>query len=94
QLMRASTEVVTEVRTIELEQKSVKEAKKGLHVAVSYPGVVIGRQLKEGDILYSVISDREFRQYKELKDLLSADEKEVLKEIAALMREKNPVWGV
>lgn len=94
QLMKASTEKVTEVKGLQHEQESIPEAKKGMQVAVSYPGVVIGRQLKEGDILYSILSDKEFRQYKELKDLLSPDEKEVLKEIAALMREKNPVWGV
>lgn len=94
QLMKASTEKVTEVKGLQHEQESIPEAKKGMQVAVSYPNVVIGRQLKEGDILYSILSDKEFRQYKELKDLLSPDEKEVLKEIAALMREKNPVWGV
>lgn len=94
QLMRPSGEKVTDARTIQHEQESIQEAKKGMQVAVSYPGVVIGRQLKEGDILYSVITEREFRQYKEFKDYLSDEEKAILKEIASLMREQNPVWGV
>ncbi|MBI4144882.1 translation initiation factor IF-2 [Candidatus Woesearchaeota archaeon] len=93
-LMRLTGEPVTEARTLQDEQESITEAKKGRRIAVSYPDVVIGRQLKEGDILYSSITENEFRQFKEFKDLLTNEEKELLKEIASLMREKNPVWGV
>ncbi len=94
QLMNHATEKITEVRSLQHEQESIPEAKKGMRVAVSYPDVTIGRQLKEGDVLYSIITEREFRAYKEFKDALTNDEKELLKEIAVLMREKNPVWGV
>jgi translation initiation factor 5B len=93
-LMRANGEPLTDARTVQEEQKSITEAKRGMRVAVSYPGVIIGRQLNEGDTLYSAITEKEFRQYKEYKDALSGEEKELLKEIATVMREKNPVWGV
>jgi translation initiation factor 5B len=94
QLMKPTREIITDARTVQEEQKSIPEAKRGMRVAVSYPGVIVGRQLKEGDILYSAITEKEFRQYKEFKDALTAEEKELLKEIATIMREKNPVWGV
>ena len=94
QLMKLTGEVITEARNVQHEQKSIPEAKKGMQVAVSYPNVVIGRQLQSNDILFSVISEKEFRQYKEFKDAVPADEKEVLKEIAIMMRAKNPVWGL
>lgn len=93
-LMRANGEQITDVRTIQEEQKSITEAKRGMRVAVSYPDVIIGRQLNEGDILYSLLTENEFRAYKDNKDALSGEEKELLKEIASIMREKNPVWGI
>ncbi len=93
-LMDINGVAVTDARTLQEEQKSITEAKKGKRVAVSYPGVTIGRQLKEGDVLYSAITDKEFRAYKEFKDALSPEEKDLLKEIATLMRVKNPVWGL
>jgi len=93
-LMRPSGERITDARTVQEEQKSIPEAKRGMRVAVSYPDVIIGRNLKEGDILYSAISEKEFRQYKDNKDALASEDKELLKEIANIMREKNPVWGI
>jgi len=94
QLMKPSGEVVTDARTLQEEQKSITEAKRGMRIAVSYPGVIVGRQLNENDILYSAITEKEFRAYKDNKDALSNEEKELLKEIALIMREKNPVWGI
>ena len=93
-LMKPTGERVTEARSLQHEQESINEAKKGMRIAVSYPGVIIGRQLKEGDILYSMITENEFKQYKSYKDFLSSEQKEILKEIAGIMRLDNPVWGV
>ena len=56
--------------------------------------VTVGRQINEGDTLYSAVPEEDFRKLKELKKYLSQEEKEILKEIASIMREKNPVWGI
>jgi translation initiation factor 5B len=56
--------------------------------------VTVGRQINEGDILYSYIPEEDFKKLKELKKYLSDDEKEVLRHIAKVMRKDNPVWGV
>lgn len=92
-LMKDGKEI-TRVKGIQLEQENVEKAGKGKQVAVSMPGITIGRQVQEGDVLYSAITEDEFRTYKEHKAHVSEEEKDILKEIADIMREKNPVWGV
>jgi len=93
-LMAKDGRELTVVKGMQHEQENVDKAEKGKQVAVSMPNVIIGRQIHEGDILYSSISEDHFRTYKEFKEYLSNDEKELLKEIAQIMRAKNPVWGV
>jgi len=93
-LMKKDGNTITEVKSIQHEQKNIEIAEKGKQVAVSLPKVTVGRQINEGDILYSAIPDEDFRKFKKLKKYLSEEEKELLKEIALIMREKNPVWGI
>lgn len=95
-LMKASKpgEHLTTVRGIQMDSKSIKTAPAGKRVAVSLDKVIIGRQLNEGDELYSCLSEDDFRELKEGKDLLPPPEVELMREIAKLMRESNPVWGV
>jgi translation initiation factor 5B len=93
-LMNKDGRELTVVKGIQLEQENVESAAKGKRVAVSMPGVTVGRQLNEGDVLFSMVPEEHFRQYKEYKEHLSEDEKNVLKEIAEIMRARNPMWGV
>ncbi len=93
-LMHKDGKMLTTAKGLQVEQKNVELAETGKQVAVELPGVIVGRQVKEGDILYSAIPEEDFKKYKEFKEYLSPDEKEVLKEIALIMREKNPVWGI
>ncbi|MBI2134896.1 translation initiation factor IF-2 [Candidatus Woesearchaeota archaeon] len=93
-LMKKDGKKIAEVKSIQQDQESVEKAERGRQVAISLPKVTVGRQINEGDILYSAIPDSEFRKFKELKKHLNQEEKELLKEIAAIMREKNPVWGI
>ena len=58
------------------------------------PKVTVGRQINENGILYSAIPEEDFRKLKGLKKHLSEEEKQILKEIAEIMREKNPMWGI
>lgn len=82
------------IKGIQLEQKNVESAEKGKQVAASFPGITIGRQVNEGDILYSAIPESHFRIYKEHKEHLTDDQKNLLKEIADIMRHANPMWGI
>lgn len=87
-------DLIMGAKSVELDGKSVSEAKEGKQVAVSIPGVNAGRQIKEGDILYSSYSEDEFRRLKKLKKFLNGEEVQLLKEIAEIKRKINPVWGI
>ncbi len=93
-LMKADGKEITNVKGLQVEQENVDKLEKGKQAAASMPGVIIGRQLNEGDILYSAIPEEHFRQYKVHKEHLSEDEKNLLKEIAEIMRKGNPMWGI
>ncbi len=82
------------IRTMQEEQDNIQEAEKGMQVAISLPGVQVGRQIEEGDVMISALPENEFRQLKELRDYLDDDEVEVMKELAKIMREDNPIWGI
>ena len=93
-LMNKKGEELTVVKGIQVEQEQVERLEKGKQGATSMPGVTIGRQLNEGDILYSAVPEEHFRQFKENKEHLTAEEKSLLKEIAEIMRKTNAMWGI
>ncbi len=82
------------IKAMEKEKKNVTTASRGEQLAISFENVIIGRQMHEGDTVYSIITEEDFRKFKELKDYLAPDDVQVLKEIAEQMRKQNPVWGV
>jgi len=88
------TRQITSAKSIQDKQEKLPKAKKGQQVAVSMDHVTFGRQIEEGDILYSAIPEEDFKKLKELKDHLTPDEVEIIKHIAKVMREDNPVWGI
>lgn len=93
-MMNVDGKNITEIKGIQEEQDSISSADKGKQVAVSLPGVMVGRQIKEGDVLYSGLSEDEFRKLREYKKYLSEEQISILKEIADIKRRNNPVWGV
>ena len=77
------------------EKKSVEEARKGDELAVSIDEAVVGRNIKEGDILFTDIpKDHALKLQRELRDLLSGDEQEVLDEIISIKRREDPNYGI
>jgi len=93
-LMNKDGKTLTEIKGMQSEQKNISEVEKGKQVAVSMDGVTVGRQINEGDVLYSAIPEEDYRKMKDLKKYLTRDEVEIIKEIAVIMRKINPVWGV
>jgi len=87
-------EKVGRVKNIQAEKKSVEEAKEGMEVATSIPGINFERQLKDKKFLYSDMSETQFRNFKKNKDLLSPNEMNILKEIAEVKRKKKSEWGM
>ena len=93
-LMDSEGREMTKAKSIQHEKKNINEIESGNQVAVSLPGVTIGRQLKENDILYSSVSEAEFKRYKKLKKFLNSGEITILKEIAEIKRKENNMWGI
>ena len=93
-LMKDNGLSLVEVKAIQNEGKNISEAEAGKQVATSLQGVIVGRQINEGEILYSDISEGNFRKLKEMKKLLKHDEVECLKEIIEIKRRNNTLWGV
>ena len=87
-------EKIGQIKEIQHERNNVQEATKGQEVAISIPGVNFERQLTVGESLYTNLSETEFRKFKEHKDLLSAEEKSILQEVAQVKRRENPTWGI
>ena len=93
-LMKKDGNAITEAKSMQMDQENIEKAERGKQVAVSLPKVTIGRQIQENDILYSAVPEEDFRKLKKLKTHLSQEEIAILKEIAQIMREKNPMWGI
>jgi len=85
---------IGQIKEIQEDKANVQEAVAKKEVAISVPGVNFERQLTVGESLYTNLSETHFRKFKQHKDLLSAGEKAVLQEIAAIKRRTNVTWGV
>jgi len=93
-LIKNNGDVVGHIKTIEYEKESVKEAERGIQVALSIPGVTAGRQIHEEDIFYVDMNENNFKKLKEFKKFLTNDEVNILKELAEIKRRANNLWGV
>ena len=94
QMIKANGDKSSYVKSIQLNGANISEAETGSEIAVSFPHLTIGRQINEKDILYSDIPEADFIKLKKLKQYLSNDEIELLKEFAEIKRRQNPMWGV
>jgi len=92
-LMKKGGDKLTPVKEIQADKKNHKTLEKGKQAAISLPNITAGRQVNEGDILYTDIPPPVFRELKKHSKLLSEEEIEILKEIAEIKRKENPLWG-
>ncbi len=93
-MMKSDGSRLSQVRGLQQDQEKIEKAERGKQVAVSMDKVTIGRQINEGDELYSDIPEEDFKKLKELKKHLGKEEVELLKQIAIIKRKENPVWGI
>jgi translation initiation factor 5B len=91
-VMREDGKVIGSISSIQVDKKTVKEAKMGEEVAMAIDGPMVGRHFGEEDILYVDIPESRVRDLQGLE--LSMDEKEVLDFIVALRRKERPTWGM
>ena len=93
-IMNIEGKRITSVKSMKEGQESITVAEQGKQIAMAMDGVTVGRQVSEGDFLYTDIPPEDFIKLKELKKHLSVMEIQVLKELAEIKRKEDPVWGV
>jgi translation initiation factor 5B len=86
-LMSDTGTIIGKIKEVQEEKSSLGVAKKGMQVAISVDGPTFGRQIKEGNVLYTRVADADERLLgTEFKDLLDNDEKELLNKIVEIKR--------
>lgn len=95
-LIREDGKRVGSIKQIQSEGKSLQEAVKGMDVAVSISGGVVGRNLREGMYLYVDMPESDARLInRKLMQYLSEDEREAFKEFLRIKRKKEGfTWGM
>lgn len=82
------------VKGLQEQNESLTEAAKGKQVAMALAGGVVGKNIKEGDVLYTDISqDEAVLLAEKYLDVLTPDEREAFEEIINIKRKTNPTFG-
>jgi translation initiation factor 5B len=79
------------LKALQKEGTSVSEAEESTELAASIDGAVIGRNLKEGDILMVSLPESAARALR--SQPLTPHEQEILDEVVKIHRTSHPFWG-
>jgi len=90
-LMHPDGTEVGVLKSLQKEGESVAEAEEDAELAASIDGAVIGRNLKEGDVLVVSLSEGAARALR--GQPLSPSEQAILDEVVRLHRATHPFWG-
>jgi translation initiation factor 5B len=94
-LLNGEGNMVGTVKGLQDKGENIPMADKGSEVAAAIEGPTIGRQIKEGEVLYSDIPEPHARLFRgKYQDELTSGELEVLEIIKDLKRKTNPLWGM
>jgi len=85
-LMSKDGTVVGEIREIQREKEKVEEASVGDQLAISCEGMWVGKDVMEGDILYSYMTEDEMKRWDTQLSMLSENEKAVFAEIRQILK--------
>lgn len=80
---KESGKAIGEIREIQSQGDNVDKAKTGQRVALSMNGVVIGKNVNEGDVLETVLRQSDIDGLSKLRLKLTAEERELLDEMNA-----------
>jgi translation initiation factor 5B len=90
-LMKTDGTEIGVLKALQKEGESVAEADEGTELAASIDGAVMGRNLKEGDVLLVSVPEAAARAFK--AQGLSPTEMGILEEVARIHRPAQPFWG-
>lgn len=80
------------VKQIQDKGQNISEASVGMHVAVSVDGGSAGRNMKEGEMFYSIISKDDYKKLMKNEQQLADHEIRALSEIVEIMTKKDKRW--
>ncbi|MBY9001197.1 MAG: translation initiation factor IF-2 [Candidatus Heimdallarchaeota archaeon] len=94
-LIREDNKRVGRIHQLQDQQESVQEAKKGKQVAMSMRGPTVGRQIREGDVLYVDVPEKHaVLLMKKYREMITADDVKILEELAKIKKENiSKFWG-
>jgi translation initiation factor 5B len=93
-VMLENGSVVGKIKGLQSEGENIPSAKVGKEVAMAIDGATVGRQIKEGDVLYINVPERHAKVLEhEIYNSLSTDEKETFDIFLGLKRKDNPFWA-
>ncbi|MHA1810386.1 MAG: translation initiation factor IF-2 [Candidatus Heimdallarchaeaceae archaeon] len=94
-LIREDNKRVGRIHQLQDQQESVQEVTKGKQVAMSIRGPTVGRQIREGDVLYVDVPEKHaVLLMKRYRDMITADDAQIFEELAKIKRENvSKLWG-
>ncbi|MBS3815121.1 MAG: translation initiation factor IF-2, partial [Hadesarchaea archaeon] len=94
-VMRKDGDRIGTIKEIQEEQNNLSKAEAGDELALSIEGPIVGRHIKEGDVLYVDVPRNHMIELKrDLKDMISEDEIGIMKEIIDIKQKEDPTYGV
>lgn len=91
-LMDENGESRGRIKSIQEEGDSIDSASKGDEVAVSITDITIGRQVDEGDELYTDLAGKDYKIIQRMEDAFTAGELRVLEDIVEIKDGQDPRW--
>jgi translation initiation factor 5B len=93
-VMNADGKTIGTLHQIQDEGKPIAELAKGKQAAVSINGITLGRQIDEGEILYTLPTDQEIKTINsKYLSTLSEEDKNLLEDIIRVRRKTTPLYG-
>ncbi len=85
-VMGRDGQVAGEIREIQKEKEKVEEAGAGDQLAISCDGTCIGKNVNEGDVLYTYMTPDEIEKWNSQASMLGKDELQIFEEIKKMLR--------
>ena len=95
ELIREDGKNLGKISQIQEAGKPISLAEAGKEVAISMPKPVVGRHIREGDILYVDIPEEHAKMLRDrFAHRLSEDSLQALEELIEIKRRSNPIWAI
>ncbi len=91
-VLRPDGRELGKIKSIRSGDESLKEVRQGAEVAVALTEVTVGRQIKEGDVLYINLPEGDARKLQD--EDLPPDDRMALEETIDIKRKESPFWAM